>query len=101
MTGWPIVRATERFTAEEVKHFMEQDIVRVFGAPKTFVSDNANCFTSQLLKDYMKSRGTKWSTVLAYAPMSNGRAEQLVETMKRSFERLIAGTNKDWDDVVH
>lgn len=46
----------------------------MFGSPKTIVSDNAGFFTAAALLDCMKMHGIGWSTVLFYAPMSNGRA---------------------------
>lgn len=75
------MRATERSTAEKLKNFMKQDIVRLFGAPKTVFSNNVNFFTSLLLNDYKKMHGRKWRTVW-------------------SIGHLFAKTNMIWDKVV-
>lgn len=41
------MRATERAIGEEVKLFMEEDIMKPFGATTVVVSDNGSCFTSR------------------------------------------------------
>lgn len=100
LTGWPVVRATERATTIEVKLFMEEDIISPFGAPKIIISDNAMCFSFHELHDIMEKHGAEWRTVLAYAPMSNGRAERMVGTIKRGIGRLLTSGNSQWDEVM-
>ena len=60
------------------------------------VSDNASCFTSKALAEFMVENSIKWKTVLAYAPMSNGRAERMVGTLKSCIGRLCEGNPADW-----
>lgn len=87
--------ATKRATAEIVLKFMCEKIIPVFGAPRTIISDNATCFTAKVLQDFMSKQGIRWHTVLAYAPMSNGKAERMVGTIKRSIGRIVAEGGKN------
>lgn len=76
------MKATERAKGEEVKLFMEKEIMKPFGVQRVVVSHKGSCFTLRPLAESMKSHGTEWHIVLAYAPMSNVRAERTVGTVK-------------------
>lgn len=69
-------------TATTVKEFMENNIMHSFGPPKLVVSDNEGCFTAVCLDGFMKEHGIRWTAVASYAPMSNGKAERMVGTIK-------------------
>lgn len=99
LTGWPVVRATKDATSKTVMDFVEKNIVHSFGPPKTVVIDNASCFTAVNLVDYMKASGIEWKTVAAYAPMSNGRAERMVGTIKKAVGRLVEGKSRKWANM--
>lgn len=89
LTEWPIVKATGRVTMKLVVSVLKTEVILSFGAPKTILSDNAACFTAQAVQRLMKSIGTEWRIVLAYATMSNGRAERMVKTMKKAIGRVV------------
>lgn len=59
-----------------------------FDAPKIVVSDNATCFTSQVLHEFIKFNRIKWKLILAYAEMSISRAEKMVGTNNRAINFL-------------
>ena len=44
----------------------------------------------------MGENGIKWKTVLAYAPISNGRAEHMVGTINRSIGKMVHSRPNDW-----
>lgn len=87
-------------SADEVIKFVTVEIMHTFGAPRLIISDNATCFTATKPIDIMKAHGIKWKTVLACAPMSNGRAERMVEAMKRGMKKLILSSSSDWQEVL-
>lgn len=99
-TGWPIIKPIKRATAGDFKSFMEKRVMFPFGATRTVVNDNAIFFRAQLLRDFMSRRGTRWRAVLAYAPVSNGKAERMVKTMKKGVARLLQDRGDEWDQVV-
>ena len=103
LTGWAIARATETSTAEEVLRFMKEEIIYCFGLPRVVVSNNATCFTASVLDSFMARNGITWKTVLAYAPMSNGRAERMDSTLKRAIRKAILGSTPgrtNWDEAL-
>lgn len=79
---------------------MKEEIVPAFGVPAVVLSDNATCFRADVLRKFMEEYGTKWLTTLSYAPMSNGKAEKMVGTMKRGIRRLVVQYGKEWDVFV-
>lgn len=96
LTGWPILKPTWDATSKTVRGFMEKEVIHPFGAPKVVVSDNAGCFTAHNLVKFMDVHGTKWKPVAAYAPMSNGKAERMVGTIKKDIGRLVEREPTKW-----
>ena len=70
---------------------MKEEIIHSFGPPRTIVSDNAACFSATALKNFMSQQGIYWKPVLAYDPMSNGKAECMVRTIQRSIQKTLLG----------
>ena len=89
LSGWPIAKPTATSTAEEVVKFIEEEIVYSFSSPGMIVSENATWFTAAELDNLMKKHGIERKTVLAYAPMSNGRAERMIGTLKRAARKQL------------
>lgn len=46
----------------------------------------------------MHGHGIDSKFLLAYAYMSNGRAERMVGTIKKSLDRLAEGNERDWEE---
>ena len=97
LTGWPIVVPTNVATAEIVRDFVSTEIIHPFGIPKVVVSDNAQCFTANIMKEFCEQQGISWKTVLSYAPMSNGRAERMVKTVKSGVAKFVLDRGDYWD----
>ena len=100
LTGWPIAMATSDSTAQVVLKFVKREIMYSFGPPHTIVSDNATCFTASAVFSFMAQHGITWRTVLAYAPMSNGRAERMVGTLKTAVRKTVLETGMEWDKAL-
>ena len=100
LTGWPLARATSRSTSDVVLDFIKTEIIHPFGPPRSIISDNATAFTSSAVEQFMARFGIKWRTVLAYAPMSNGKAERMVGTLKRGVKKTVVAAQRDWAEAL-
>lgn len=58
-----------------------------FGSPNTIISENASCFPTMAVNNFVKNHGINWKMVLAYVPISNGRAERMVGSLNKSNGR--------------
>lgn len=79
-----------------MQEVMEKNTIHSFGPPKVAVGDNAGCFTAVCLARFMKERGIMWKVLAAYAPMSNGKAERTVGTMKKAVGGFVEGDPRKW-----
>lgn len=104
LTGWPIARATKDATAGTVVAFLKYHILHSFGPPNTIIIDNASFFSAGSLRAFMKSQRIALKTV-AYAQMSNERAERMISNLKKSVVRLPVHTKGQWnshlDSALH
>lgn len=73
-----------------------RDIFSRFGLPFTMVTDNGPQFSSYEFKLFTDSNGIKHIYSPTYSPKSNGCAERLVGTWKRSMKKTFE-TCKDLD----
>lgn len=63
------------------------------------VSEKSRCSKAAVLQLFMESHGSDWKTVLAYAPMENGREERMVGIVKLIVARLVGEAGSNWDQV--
>ena len=71
---------------------MLQTMFAHYGLPRTLVSDNGTCFTSQEFQDFLKANGIQHINTAPYHPQSNGLAERMVQTVKKGMKKIASAT---------
>lgn len=92
--------ATKTSKADAVAEFVEREMLDPLGPPKNIVSDNEVCFTDASVSHFMEVHGVEWKTVAGYPPMSNGRAERMVVTVKKSIRKTLSNVDLNWVQSV-
>ena len=82
-----VTSATSSATMECLRHVFAQ-----FGVPKTVVTDNGTCFTSDEFEAFLKANGVRHLMSAPYHPASNGLAERAVQIVKRGLKKVTQGT---------
>lgn len=82
--------------SDEVLEFVQEEINFAFGHPKRIISDNGRCFTARRVQAFMEEKNIQWRKVLEYAPMSNGRAERMVGSIKKALAESVYPNGQPW-----
>jgi len=83
---YPCIHATSSTSTKTTTALLEEDFAH-FGYPHTIVSDNATSFTSEEFQQWCGERGIVHLTGAPYHPATNGAAERLVQSFKKSLKK--------------
>ena len=83
-SNYPCIHIATSTSRKAIIDLLEQDFAH-FGFPHTLVTDNATTFTSTEFQDWCTSRGIVHLTGAPYHPATNGAAERLIQTIKKSM----------------
>jgi hypothetical protein len=99
-TGWVEVARMKNITTDEtIKKFKKYWINR-FGIPQSIITDNGTNFVSKVAIDFYKSIGVDKKTTSVRHPQSDGKAEQVIGTIKNIIKRNILTYNNEWDEFL-
>ena len=85
-SNYPCIHSTSSTSSKATIDLLEQDFAH-FGYPHTLVTDNATSFTSEEFQEWCKSKGIIHLTGAPYHPATNGAAERLIQTFKKSMTK--------------
>jgi transposase InsO family protein len=71
-----------------------------FGPPSIILSDNASTFTSAYTREFAESQGIGLRTVSPNSSQANGRAERMIQTIKRAVHRSLQDPSLEWDQLI-
>ena len=83
---YPCVHPTNSTSAKATMDLLEQDFAH-FGYPYTLVTDNTPTFHSEEFQAWCMERGITHLSGAPYHPATNGAAERLVQTFKKSLRK--------------
>ena len=81
---YPCIRAVTSLSSKATTDVLEQEFSH-FGYPHTLVTDNASAFLSNEFQAWCQERGITHLSGAPYHPATNGAAERLVQTFKKSL----------------
>ena len=83
---YPCIHPTSSTTTKATMALLEEDFSH-FGYPHALVTDNASTFLSEEFQAWCRERGITHLTGAPYHPATNGAAERLVQSFKKSLKK--------------
>ena len=74
--------------------FIQMNILSIFGAPRTIISDEGSHFLNKVFAKLMSRYGIKHLMGLAYHPQSNGQVEISNREIKKILEKTVNASEK-------
>ncbi|UYV71106.1 hypothetical protein LAZ67_8001723 [Cordylochernes scorpioides] len=99
-TRYAETRAVSEATVKEVSKFLVEDIFLRHGAPQYLISDRGSQFTSNLMKEVMKTCKIKHCFTTSYHPQTNGLTERLNRTLINMLSMYVNTDQKNWDEIL-
>ena len=76
--------------------FIQSNILSIFGALITIISNKGSHFANKLFSKLMSRYGVRHVMGLAYHPQSNGQAKISNREIKNILEKTVSTSRKDW-----
>jgi hypothetical protein len=99
-TNFPIARALNNASGEEIVKFIYEEIVMRFSCPAEIVTDRGANFMSKILNQYMKKIKSKHIFTSAFHPRTNSKCERLNQTFKHMLTKYVKGEVHSWDEFI-
>ncbi len=96
-TRWPIAKAVSVAGAATVGKFIYEEILLNFGCPKEILTDQAKCFSDQVLQEYLEKQLVKHLRTTAYHPRTNGLVERLNGILGSMIRKFVENGGQEWD----
>ena len=94
VSKWVEAIASSRNDANTVVGFIRRNILSIFGAPRTIISDEGSHFANNVFVKLMRRYGIRHVMGLAYHPRSNGQAEISNREIKKIMEKTVNASRK-------
>ena len=96
VSKWVEVVACPRNDVNTVMGFFQRNILNIYGAPRTIISDEGSHFANKLCAKLMSKYGVRHVMGLTYHPQSNGQAKVSNREIKNILEKTVNISRKDW-----
>lgn len=99
-TRYAVTRALPTAEAPVVAHFILEDIILKYGAPRYIITDRGQVFQSNLVSSLIKLCNVNHQMTTAYHPQTNGLTERLNKTLTDMLSLYVDVEQKNWDDAL-
>ena len=96
VSKWVKVIACPRNDVNIVVGLIKRNILSIFGASRTIISDEGSHFANNFFAKFMNRYGIKHMMGSTYQPLSNGQAEISNREIKKILEKTVNTSKKDW-----
>ena len=96
VSKWVEATACPKNDANTVVGFLQRNILNIFGAPRTIISDGGSHFVNKVFEKLMSRYGIKHIMSLAYHHQTNGQAEISNREIKKILENTASSSIRDW-----
>ena len=96
VSKWVEATTCPRNDAITMIGFIQRNLLRIFGAPKTIISDKGSHFGNKVFAKLMSRYVIKHLMGLAYHPQSNGQAEISIREIKKILKKTVDACRKEW-----
>ncbi|GJU34052.1 reverse transcriptase domain-containing protein [Tanacetum coccineum] len=95
-TKWIEAKAAATITGNQVKNFMWDNIICLFGLPRKIVSDNGKQFNNNPLKDWCEKLNITERFASVKHLQSNGLVERANRSLGEGIKARLGEGNKNW-----
>ena len=96
VSKWMEAIACPRNDASTVVGFIQRNILSIFGAPRTIISDKGSHFENKVFAKLMSRYGIRHVMGLSYHPQLNEQAEISNMEIKKILEKIVNSSRKYW-----
>ena len=91
---------SKTFDASNIAKLYFDEIVKLYGFPKTIVSDRDVRFMSYFWKTLWHLMGTKLKFSTAFHPQTNGQTKVVNHSLGNLLRCLVSEANQNWDSIL-
>ena len=91
---------SKTFDASKIAKLYFDEVVKLYGLPKTIVSDKDVCFMSYSWKTLWHLVGTKLKFSTAFHPQTNGQTEVVNRSLGNLLRCLVGEANRNWHSIL-
>ena len=96
VSKWVEAAACPKNDANKVVGFLQRNILSIFGAPRTIISDRGSYFANKVFDKLLGIYGIKHIMRLAYHPQINGQDEISNMEIKKILEKAVSFSRRGW-----
>lgn len=95
-----LVPLSHPYSAMSVAAKFVEFIVKLYGIPRSIVSDRDPVIVSEFWKELWKAFGTKLCMSSAYHPETDGQTEVVNSIIKQFLSCFVADKQKQWSHLI-
>ena len=91
---------TRHATYAVIIQYLENNIISIFGCPRTLITDNAQDFKSNKMVKFCNDYNIVLSHYTTYYPQGNGLVESSNKSLVRVIKKLLQDNKKAWHNKM-